>query len=170
MDNKKSVVLVVENNETIAKLIQRHLEKANYSVVVANNGLEAIKILEKSNSNDLPCCITMAIMMPVMDGFEACERIKKDKLFKDIPVIILTAQADIQNQIKAVEYGADDFLGKPVEKILLLKKVGNCAKLTQTRRESIRLAKELSAHNSIHSILKTRKGGDSEIGVDDSEY
>ena len=167
MENKKSVVLVVEDLKIAANLIRRHLEKANYSVVVVRNGREAIKFLEKSDSRDLPCCITMAIMMPVMDGFDACEYIKKDKRFKDIPIIMASS---LNQQVESIKHGADGFIGKPVEKIILLHEVGMSAKTTQLIKNNARLNNELAVYKSVQHIVGSYGGKQIDLGVDDSEY
>jgi CheY-like chemotaxis protein len=164
MKKEKPIVLVVENGEMIADLIRRYLEEENYAVVVAHNGLEAIKVLEKTNNHDLPYCITMAIMMPEMNGLEACQHIKNDKRFKDVPIVMVSAQNDVQNQIKSIECGADDFLSKPIEKVLLFKKVENCVKFTKVIRDNDRLSKELEGFKSVSKVLRT-----SEASYDDDD-
>ena len=92
------------------------LSKQEYKVAAANNGEQAIKIAKKT----LPDLILLDIMMPGIDGFEVCARLKKDPMTKDIPVIFLTAKIEPEDIVKGFETGAVDYVTKPFNSTELL--------------------------------------------------
>lgn len=104
----KPVVLVVEDNSEMLAFVSRQLS-ANYSILKAANGAEALKILDEKDVN----VVVSDVMMPVMDGFELCKAIKSDLNYSHIPVILLTAKTDIQSKIEGMELGADAYIEKP---------------------------------------------------------
>lgn len=95
--------------------IQVLMSAKGYDATEANNGLEALSVLEKE-SFDL---IITDLVMPEMDGFDLCEKVKSNKNYKNIPVIILSTQKDVRFIMKALKLGADDYLVKPIESELL---------------------------------------------------
>ncbi len=112
-------VLVVEDSPVQAKKLKHFLEYNGFLVVQSSNGEEALDALEK----DLPHIVVSDIIMPVMDGYELCERIKKDDRLKDIPVILLTSLKDPMDIIKGLQAGADNFITKPYDEQYLLTRI-----------------------------------------------
>lgn len=108
---KKHTVLVVDDQQFIRHIYTKELSQKGYRVVAAASGLEALEKLKES-AIDL---ILMDAVMPVMDGFQTCMKIKKDPLGKKIPVIFLTANSDKDSVIKAVQAGGNDFSVKSSE-------------------------------------------------------
>jgi len=104
----KSVVLVVDDNEEILEFISDDLSK-KFEVLLATNGVEGLAILEK----EIVHLVISDIMMPEMDGFEFCRRIKSGIEFSHIPVILLTAKNTLQSKIQGLELGADVYIEKP---------------------------------------------------------
>ena len=102
-------ILVVEDEKRLATFIKNGLEEQKYSVDVSYDG-ETAEYLVMTNEYDL---IISDVMMPEMDGFEMCQKIKKDERLSHIPVILLTARADLDSKIDGLEYGADDYVTKP---------------------------------------------------------
>jgi DNA-binding response OmpR family regulator len=102
-------ILIVEDEKNIAKLIRYNLEKSEYNCYSAKSGEDAIPILKKQ-SFDL---ILLDIMLPGIDGFEVCRKIKQDSSLKNIPVIMLTAKGEEVDRIVGLELGADDYIVKP---------------------------------------------------------
>ncbi len=102
------VILVVEDNEEMLTFIADNLQK-HFGVVKATNGEEAIKILEEKNID----LVLTDVMMPVMDGFELCKKIKTDLEYSHIPVVLLTAKNDLNSKIHGLEMGADAYVEKP---------------------------------------------------------
>ena len=115
----KKTILLVEDHLPQLNRTKALLENAEYSVVAAINGIEAIDYL--NSNNPLPDLILSDLNMPEMNGLELCE--KAQKSFKDIPLIIITTDDDKKNLQKAFDTGAMDFLGKPFSKIRIHKSV-----------------------------------------------
>ena len=109
-------VLVVDDILANRRLMQAKLEAKYYTVLLAENGLEAI---EKA-VRERPQIILLDVMMPGMDGYEVCERLKRDDRTRHIPVVMLTALNDREDRIRGLEAGADDFLSKPLDDFALM--------------------------------------------------
>ena len=101
-------VLVVDDDINIVKLIKLYLEKEDYTVYTAHNGVEALEVWKKEN----PSIIILDIMMPEMDGNSVCREIRKTS---DTPIIMLTAKGETFDKVLSLELGADDYLVKPFE-------------------------------------------------------
>lgn len=121
-------VLVVDDILPNVKLLEAKLSSEYYDVLTATNGLEA---LEKVASQS-PDIVLLDVMMPGMDGFEVCRRIKADPATAHIPVVIVTALTDSSDRIKGLEAGADDFLSKPLNDIALMSRVRSLVRLKMT--------------------------------------
>lgn len=105
----KPVVMIVDDSDAILMLMRTILGEANYEIITAISGEEAV---EKSLKYS-PDVILLDVMMPGIDGFETCSRIKSDARTVDIPILIITIVDDTQNKIKDFEAGASDYLTKP---------------------------------------------------------
>ena len=101
-------VLVVDDDINIVKLIKLYLEKEDYTVYTAHNGVEALEVWKKENAS----IIILDIMMPEMDGNSVCREIRKTS---DTPIIMLTAKGETFDKVLSLELGADDYLVKPFE-------------------------------------------------------
>ena len=101
-------ILVAEDNPELLMLMQ-HMLKKNYRVLVAKNGKEALKIVHKTPLD----LIVSDVMMPEMDGFELTQKVKEDPNYSHLPVILLTANNQVDEQEKALKIGADEYLTKP---------------------------------------------------------
>ena len=104
----KPVILLVDDNEEILEFISDDLSE-KYEVLLACNGIEALKILQQ----EIVQLIISDIMMPEMDGFEFCEKVKSTFEYSHIPVILLTAKNTLQSKIEGLELGADAYVEKP---------------------------------------------------------
>jgi len=109
MGNNKTILVVDDMPENITVL--REILKSEYSVVAATNGSKAIRISQSQNPPDL---ILLDIIMPDMDGYEVCTRLKSDKRTLGIPVIFVTAKREIMDEYRGFEVGAVDYITKPV--------------------------------------------------------
>jgi two-component system phosphate regulon response regulator OmpR len=118
MENNKNHILVVDDDDRIRGLLKDYLSENNYMVSTAENAEEAKKRLGYLKFD----IIILDIMMPGQDGYELTKEIKK-KI--KIPIILLTAKGDVENRIKGLELGADDYLGKPFEPKELLLRIKN---------------------------------------------
>ncbi len=103
-------VLLVEDNEKDIKLIQSFLQGQPYEVIVAGNGNEALSLALKEKMD----LILLDVLLPGMDGFEVCSRLKKMDETKDIQIVLITCLRDLESKIKGVKIGAEDFLVKPI--------------------------------------------------------
>ena len=109
-------ILIVEDSLTQAERLKYILEKNNYSTEIANNGEAALELLEISK----PDLIISDIIMPKMDGYQLCKRIKEDDGFRSIPIVLLTSLTDPTDVIKALMCKADSFITKPYKSEFLL--------------------------------------------------
>nr|WP_319388837.1 PleD family two-component system response regulator [uncultured Cohaesibacter sp.] len=112
-------VLVVDDNPANVKLLEARLSAEYFDVLCASSGLEALEILSL-NTVDI---VLLDVMMPGMDGFEVCRRIKADPQMMHIPVIMVTALDQISDRVAGLKAGADDFLTKPVNDLALIARV-----------------------------------------------
>jgi len=109
-------ILVVDDEVRYQRLLDANLRTDGYDVVTASNGLEAIEVFS-SQPVDL---ILLDVMMPKMDGFETCQRIRE---YSNVPIIILTAKGDEKDRVRGLDLGADDYLTKPFSATELLARV-----------------------------------------------
>ena len=134
----KDVILVVDDQPINLKVIASVLS-ADYSLSIANNGINALKMLEKG----LPDLILLDIMMPEMDGYEVCKRVKENEKTKDIPIIFLTAKTDINDIIKGFDVGAVDYITKPFNPTEMKVRVVNHLNLYHAKKEIERMYQKL---------------------------
>lgn len=125
--NRKPKVLIVDDNETNVELIGMHLKPYDYTILKAYDGDEALQMVEKHS----PDLILLDLMMPKVSGYEVCQKLKADPKTTLIPIIIITALRELDDKIKAMELGADDFLIKPFNKIELLTRIKSLLRLKQ---------------------------------------
>jgi two-component system, OmpR family, alkaline phosphatase synthesis response regulator PhoP len=112
-------ILVVDDENDILEFIQYNLKKEGYEVHLAHNGQEAINVGKKVK----PDLILLDVMMPVMDGIEACKQIKADSQFAKTFVVFLTARAEEYSEIAGFNAGADDYIAKPIKPRVLLSRI-----------------------------------------------
>lgn len=110
-ENKKHKILIVDDEETNLKLMSTILKSQDYTIEMARNGEEAL-VKTKEFAPDL---IFLDIMMPGMDGFEVCRKLRQDPSSEQIPVVMVTALTDRESRIKSLEAGANDFISKPID-------------------------------------------------------
>ena len=124
-------VLVVDDILPNVKLLEAKLTSEYYDVLTAMNGEEALRKVE-SESPDL---VLLDIMMPGMDGFEVCTRIKANPKTAHVPVVMVTALTDAQDKVRGLEAGADDFLSKPINDVALMARVRSLVRLKMSTDE-----------------------------------
>ncbi len=135
----KTHILIVDDVPENLKIVALMLKASNYELALALNGPTALKILDE-NKIDL---VLLDVMMPEMDGFEVCKRIKENFQTKDIPVIFLTAKTEIEDIVKGFKLGGADYISKPFKKDELLIRVQNHVKLAATKKKLILSNQEL---------------------------
>ncbi len=118
-------ILVVDDIETNRRLLEARLSAEYFDVIEAEDGYKAIEAAREQN----PDLILLDIMMPGIDGFETCRRLKADPALRHIPVIMVTALDQREDRIKGLEVGADEFLTKPVDDVALFARVRSLLRL-----------------------------------------
>jgi len=106
-----SRILIVDDDQDIARILRFRLERKGFECVLASNGLEALEMLDTHH----PDLVLLDVMMPKMDGFTACREIRKRNAWARIPVIMLTAKGDTSDKVNGISQGADDYVVKPFE-------------------------------------------------------
>ena len=134
-------VLVVDDNATNRNVLSRRLERQGYAVQEAPNGEIALDRIA-TEPFDL---VLLDIMMPVMDGFEVLERMRRDKRMRTVPVIVISALDEIDSVVRAIEMGAEDYLFKPFDPVLLRARIGALL-------ERKRLVEELAVQAKLASM------------------
>ncbi|HYP17838.1 MAG TPA: response regulator, partial [Opitutus sp.] len=128
---ERDVVLAVDDNEQNLQLLEEYLWSWGYDVVLARDGREAVDLYPRHN----PSIIVLDVMMPNMDGYEACELIKRSPAGRTIPILMLTALTGAEDKIRALESGADDFLNKPINREELRTRIRSLIKIRNLRKE-----------------------------------
>ncbi len=119
MNNPKQKILIVDDEPDIIELIEYNLKKEGYQVFTASNGLEAIQVAKKS----LPDLIVLDIMMPKLDGIEACRQLRAMPEFKSTFMVFLTARSEEYSEISGFNVGADDYIAKPIKPRALISRI-----------------------------------------------
>ena len=123
--NERPKILVVDDNQTNVELICMHLKPFDYDIEKAYDGEQALAAVAKRE----PDLILLDLMMPKLSGYEVCQKLKHDPKTALIPIVIVTALRELDDKIKAMELGADDYLIKPFNKIELTTRVKSLLKL-----------------------------------------
>ncbi|KFB01559.1 ArsR family transcriptional regulator [Mangrovimonas yunxiaonensis] len=119
MKKKDIKILLVDDEPDILEIVGYNLSSEGYQVITAENGMEAVKKAKKEK----PQLIILDVMMPEMDGIEACEQIRKHPDLQDAIVTFLTARGEDYSQVAGFDAGADDYITKPIKPKVLVSKV-----------------------------------------------
>ena len=137
-------VLVVDDIPLNRKLQKTYLEAEGYKVIVAEDGVQALRRIEEES----PDLILLDIMMPKMNGFQVCQQIKNNENNRFIPIIMVTALNELEDKVKGIEAGADDFICKPFNKLELLARVKSLLRIKHLHDELELKIKELKIAQS----------------------
>ncbi len=140
-DTSAGHILLVDDNEMNRAVLSRYLSRKGHKPFVAEDGYRALEMLEKQ-SFDL---ILLDIMMPELDGFQVLDRLKKNKEMKDIPVIMISALDEMESVVRCIEMGAEDYLPKPFEPVLLNARIGVCLEKKRLRDREKEFVRQLQA-------------------------
>jgi len=143
-------ILVVDDSARNLKLMQALLVSQGYEVLTVESGVEALGMVAQSDID----LVLLDVMMPEMDGFEVCRRLKGSESTRLIPVVLVTALDDAASMLKGIEAGADDFLTKPPDKVKLL---ARCRSLIRVRQLNRKLA---NVESVLFSLAKTIEAKD----------
>ena len=148
-------ILIAEDEADIRQLVSFNLERETYKTITAGDGKEALTLA----TSKIPDLIILDLMLPIMDGFSVFKELRLDSRTKDIPVIMLTAKAQLDDVIAGLEMGADDYLTKPFSPKELVLRVKALLKRVKTSKGStivtsgkIRLDK-----NTLHCFIEDKK-------------
>lgn len=149
--DRKPRVLAVDDQRDALRLLQIRLQNAGYDCVTAADGPSAIELLSK----ELVDLIILDVMMPQMDGFEVCRRLKAEERTRDIPVLFLTAKFEMEDKVRGLDVGGHDYLSKPVEQPELLARTKSALRVKQLQdqlKERIQLQEKI---NLLHQGMLT---------------
>ena len=149
-------VLVVDDLPVNVKLLEAKLLVEYYEVVTAKDGPSALEAVKE----EMPDIVLLDVMMPGMDGYEVCTRIKSDPVSAHIPVVMVTALNEVSDRVRGLEAGADDFLTKPVNDIALFSRIRSLVRLKRASDEwrsreatAVELGVAVAAENAPGSVL-----------------
>jgi class 3 adenylate cyclase len=149
--DQKAKVLIADDEPFNVDYLEQELEDLNCDTISARNGQEALDKLQ-SESPDL---VLLDIMMPVLDGFAVLAFMKTDPKLRDIPVIIISAMNDLQNVVKGIEQGAEDYLPKPFEPVLLRARISSSLEKKRLRDEHRRLIRTFADRDVADELLRS---------------
>ena len=127
---ENSKILLVDDEEDILEFLSYNLKKEGFRIDTANNGISALKKLEKSK----PDLIILDVMMPEMDGIEVCEKIREQDKFDDVLILFLTARSEEYSELAGFSAGADDYITKPIKPKLLVSRVNAILKRKRKKK------------------------------------
>ena len=128
---ERDVILAADDNESNLLLLEEYLWQWGFDVVVARDGREAVALFDQHS----PSLVVLDVMMPVMDGYDACRRIRSSPLGRHVPIVMLTALTGTDDKIRALDEGADDFLNKPINRQELRARIRSLLRVRQLRSE-----------------------------------
>ena len=126
-------ILVVDDNETNRDMLSRRLQHQGYDVCIADSGHKALTLL---NTQEVDL-ILLDVMMPEMDGCEVLLKLKEDGRWRDLPVIMISALDEIESVVRCIERGAEDYLPKPFDPVLLRARIGACLEKKRLRDQEV---------------------------------
>ena len=154
MKKKDAKILLVDDEPDIVEIIRFNLEQNGYQISTASDGLEAIKVAEK----EIPHLIIMDVMMPNLDGIEACERLRQDDRFSDTIIMFLTARGEDYSYVAAFDAGADDYVTKPIKpKVLVSKVKGLLRRLKEKESKNVIVFNKLIIDRDAYKVINEDK-------------
>jgi CheY-like chemotaxis protein len=132
-DTRGGRILVVDDNDVNRDMLSRRLQREGYLAAVAADGLRALQML-RDEPFDL---VLLDIMMPVLNGYQVLERIKNDEALRHIPVIMISALDELDSVVRCIEMGAEDYLPKPFEPVILKARIGACLEKKRLRDREV---------------------------------
>ena len=151
-----SIILIVDDHPTNLKLLYSFLQESGFKVLVAKTGESALQKLQKVS----PDLILLDVMMPELDGFETCQRLKASEKTKDIPVIFMTALSESNDKIKGLKVGAVDYITKPFQQEEVLARIENQLKIRRLQKQLEEQNQQLQQSQSwLESVLNTSLDG-----------
>jgi adenylate cyclase len=139
----RSTILVVDDNEDNRDMLARRLRRQGYEVLMAAGGHAALETLGH-RAVDL---VLLDVMMPDLDGYAVLQHMKTDAALRDIPVLMISALDQLDSVVRCIQLGAEDYLGKPFEPVLLQARIGACLEKKRLHDQEMRHRRELAEWN-----------------------
>ncbi|UCC78103.1 MAG: response regulator, partial [Anaerolineales bacterium] len=143
MGSERGHILVVDDHRTDRLKLCLGLQQQGHAVDEAEDGVQALQML-RAHSYDL---VLLDIVMPEMDGYQVLEQMKEDDVLRDVPVLVISAYDDIDRVVKGILLGAEDYLPKPFDPVLLRARIGACLEKKRLRDQERKLQKQLQDAN-----------------------
>ena len=153
MDTKTFKLLLVDDEPDILEILSYPLKNEGFQVHTANNGLEAIKLAKDIQ----PHLIVLDVMMPEMDGIEACEIIRKDPKISNTLITFLSARGEDYSKIAGFNAGADDYITKPIKPKVLVSKVKSLLRRISSKKSQLVETKNLIIDRSTYMVKVNNK-------------
>jgi two-component system, OmpR family, alkaline phosphatase synthesis response regulator PhoP len=112
-------ILIIEDDPSFSRAINHIIQKEGYDVITANNGLTGLRMAQEEK----PDLLVLDVMLPGLDGFEICFRLRRDPPTASLPIIMLSAKGQDSDKVTGLKVGANEYLTKPVDRELLLEKI-----------------------------------------------
>ena len=144
-------VLVVDDDETNRKILSGRLESEGHKVSVAENGRRALEVIEREPFD----LVLLDILMPEMDGYQVLKHLKSRQTARDIPVIVLSALDEIESAVKCIEMGAEDYLTKPFNPVLLRARIGACLEKKRLRDQEVSYLQDVARVTTASAAVET---------------
>ncbi|ALU73866.1 response regulator transcription factor [Tenacibaculum finnmarkense] len=164
MNTNDVKILLVDDEPDILEIVGYNLKSEGYQVFTANNGAEAVKLAKKVT----PHLILLDIMMPQMDGIEACEKIRNIKSLENVIISFLTARGEDYSQMAGFDAGADDYITKPVKPKVLVSKIKSLLRRlkTEDKTDTTTTLGDIVINRDEYVVLK----GDKKIALPRKEF
>jgi len=152
--NKSDIkILLVDDEPDILEIVGYNLRNEGYQVFTAANGIEAVKSAKKN----IPQLILLDIMMPEMDGIEACEKIRKIKTLDNVIISFLTARGEDYSQVAGFDAGADDYITKPIKPKVLVSKIKSLLRRLKSETETSFTIGDIVIDRDAYVVFKADK-------------
>jgi class 3 adenylate cyclase len=133
------VILIVDDNAANREMLGRRLEREGHQVQLAAGGREALQFLHQRHAD----LVLLDVMMPEVDGYQVLQQLKADEALRDIPVLMISAVDEIESVVRCIELGAEDYLPKPFDPVLLRARIGACLEKKRLRDREAKHLREL---------------------------
>ena len=149
--NSKPKILIVDDEPFNVDYLEQELEDLDYDIITARDGREGLDKVKQ----ELPDLILLDIMMPVMDGFAVLAQLKADPALRNIAVIVISAMNDLENVIKGIKGGAEDYLPKPFEPTLLHARIAASLEKKSLRDQQMKLLHTFATEEVAEELMKS---------------
>lgn len=149
-DEQKFHVLIVDDNEMNRDMLARRLARQGYQIATAENGEQGLAMI-RDGTFDL---VLLDVMMPKLNGYEVLEQVKADSVLRDVPVIMISAVDDLDSVVRCIELGAEDYLFKPFNPVLLKARISASLERRQLQKQQRQAAvPDEATHDALSDLL-----------------